>query len=668
MIRHGVPTIVGVVAALVLAGCTRPATLLVVSVDSDLPLERRACVHVEVLRVDEPDVTTETFFHASSDRTPRGETPFSFSVTPPAGDARRRVEIRVSALREGDACRTDTSSAADVVVTRRVRTGFLPEQALLVPVFLADACVDVACGTDETCDAGRCVPADVDPGTLRPVRPGEELSDAGPARDAGPPRDAPALDAGPVETDFAPTLPSPTYTLDLMGSQPAYPVGVAGADRVIVAGFVTEARSLGATMVPANSLWLASLSPTGVPDWVTSASGPSYPWPQVQRVVPYGDGFVMCASVQGSITPQVGGAPAPTSCSARPCVILARLDATGAFTEVRALDAPAGEVWCTDLEVRGNRAYVGARTFEVGALTIDGTATTARGTLDAAQQNILRFTVDDVAGAFAPSAPTVVGHNPATFGVMFGYPGSPLLVRGDGAGGEVLATTADALSLAGAAPGGTVAVRVARFDASGAELWSIPSLVTLSSDAGATLHAIEVSGGVVWVALTIEVGSPGRTARFGSLAARTVDRATGFLVALDLATGAVRSATDTGPGSGAGGEDRFISTPISSMLFGGGLAATGAQDVLFAGTVTMGDAVGGAARTVSGERDGLVSILGPDGAARAVWQWDGRPEMDVRLTHVQWLPGGWVAVGGYVENDSETWGRAASFLAIHPAR
>jgi hypothetical protein len=114
----------------------------------------------------------------------------------------------LSVLRDGDGCRTDTFSASDVVVMRRVRPGFVEGHALPVPIFLASSCVGVTCGDAERCDARVCVPADVDPSSPRTITPGEEFSDAGVRRNVmgkndalvgigGPERvEAPRLDDG----------------------------------------------------------------------------------------------------------------------------------------------------------------------------------------------------------------------------------------------------------------------------------------------------------------------------------------------------------------------------------------------------------------------------------------------------------------------------------------
>lgn len=157
--------------AVLAAACTRPATQLVVLVDSDIAALVE--VHASVVPVDAPvsDVASDATFTIGSTLS----VPFSFGVTPPGGEVRRRVEVVV----EGR-----LAAGGPAVVVRRVRTGFLEGQRLLLPIFLADSCRSVDCstmGADLSCDRGICVSTDVAPETLAPVVPGQETRDAGTA-------------------------------------------------------------------------------------------------------------------------------------------------------------------------------------------------------------------------------------------------------------------------------------------------------------------------------------------------------------------------------------------------------------------------------------------------------------------------------------------------------
>ena len=145
-----------------MAGCLRPATQLLILLDSDLAPEDRACLFVEAGRY-EPGGTVYT----SQSMLRVTSLPTSFGVTPPGGDPSARVELRVSASR---------SCGATPTVTRTIRTAFLASESVDIPMFLSRECVGVPCGVDLDCDRGRCVPVEVQPG-----------NDAGPivASDAG---------------------------------------------------------------------------------------------------------------------------------------------------------------------------------------------------------------------------------------------------------------------------------------------------------------------------------------------------------------------------------------------------------------------------------------------------------------------------------------------------
>jgi hypothetical protein len=184
-------------------GCTRRATQLVVVVDSDLPAESVRCVRVETGPVvpDVPVVATreDVFYVAEGGGDGRVALPFSFGVVPPSGDARARVELRATAY--DDCAAAEAGGAPGRVTTRTVRSGFLPEQALRVEVFLAARCArSPVCDADAdgvedegfTCDpeTGACVEVPDVVGT--PIDPGGELLvDAGAADASGP-------DAGPA--------------------------------------------------------------------------------------------------------------------------------------------------------------------------------------------------------------------------------------------------------------------------------------------------------------------------------------------------------------------------------------------------------------------------------------------------------------------------------------
>ncbi len=120
------------------------------------------------------------------------ELPATFGILPEASDVDREIVIELEALASG---------REGVLVSRRVKTGFISGQALLVRMLLHRACADVTCleGTscgcpdDASCETPACMdewlpPEDLeridDPGTL-PVDAGMPATDAGTEPDAG---------------------------------------------------------------------------------------------------------------------------------------------------------------------------------------------------------------------------------------------------------------------------------------------------------------------------------------------------------------------------------------------------------------------------------------------------------------------------------------------------
>jgi hypothetical protein len=99
--------------------------------------------------------------------------PLVIALVPEGGDARRSFRIEVTAVGdEGE------------LVRARVISGFVAERTKLLPLVLEDACIgpdSLTCGHLETCRAGTCTDAVVDPTTLEDFEP----PDAGPSDDAG---------------------------------------------------------------------------------------------------------------------------------------------------------------------------------------------------------------------------------------------------------------------------------------------------------------------------------------------------------------------------------------------------------------------------------------------------------------------------------------------------
>ena len=166
---------------LALAGCERPATQIVLRVDSDLrPAEELRAVQVTTRRTGaaQDGVTRTVTLSARADALPG-----TLALVPSDPDDTRRLEVTVRA----------ELAAGDGFSTRAV-VNFQREQTLVLDVFLAARCRDpenrAGCGPDETCGVDGCEPI------RRPVLPGY-VADT-PRLDAGP-RDVIAADDASVD-------------------------------------------------------------------------------------------------------------------------------------------------------------------------------------------------------------------------------------------------------------------------------------------------------------------------------------------------------------------------------------------------------------------------------------------------------------------------------------
>lgn len=202
------------------AACAQPRTALVVAIASDLSIPSEiASVHARVGGAACSAPSCESTFTL----TQPGDLPLSFGIEPGAS-ASAPVELVIEAR--------DESGAS--VVSRSVSTGFVLGETRVLVVHLDRACLGHgACGAGETCIAGSCASASVDPTTLAPAVRGHEL-DA--LRDAGPPEDAGPVDAGMPDTGEDADLPDanlpdagvvPTSCRGLLASAPS---GVARID------------------------------------------------------------------------------------------------------------------------------------------------------------------------------------------------------------------------------------------------------------------------------------------------------------------------------------------------------------------------------------------------------------------------------------------------------
>jgi hypothetical protein len=181
-----------ILIALAAVACERPATQLIVVVDTDYAVPGELGFVRAVVR-DEAGVVSSSLERELVSGTPsegQAEVPCSFAVVPKDGDAERTVIIEIEGRR---------SRAGAPLVARRAVTGFRKGKTLLLRMFLAERCEDETCGADLTCSEDGCVSDVVSPNDLPEVTPGREL----PARDAGPGE----VDAGPGDDAGCPPSP-----------------------------------------------------------------------------------------------------------------------------------------------------------------------------------------------------------------------------------------------------------------------------------------------------------------------------------------------------------------------------------------------------------------------------------------------------------------------------
>lgn len=743
-------------ALLATSGCTRAATQLLVVIESDLPAERIACVAVTVRPLDGASApVSRVFFPAPDLGDPDVSIPFSLGVTPPGGDATRRVEIEALAI-DRVTCAAGLPLPVGVpFVSRRVRTGFLAEQTLRLPIFLANDCFGVVCGGEETCEYGSCVPVpDIDPGTLVVTEAGAELLDAG-GIDAAIEEDAPlgvdagtdanvsdtGMDAGiDAFAPFAPSRPTPTERVTQAEADDphglVYPVGASPPDHFLLAGLTARGVSVGmltiapsewpdagpprdaaltdaleldadldagaiedadldggndagsdAGLLPAPTFFLAKLeAATRRVAWSASFPTEGAPYPVVRRMVRLPSGEYLACGTGASPFFALGRRQAGGSAR---WVFLLRLTPTGTPDAFLVLHAPLGsaQIWCQDLDVSGPEILLTARAWATDSLFEGSTPLPTTGTLELTEQSHVIARVRSTGSGLSLESAAVVGHAPlGPAQTILGLDGTASHGRAAPGGGWVLAVEADALDPRGAgAPSGGVLPRIMRVDDTLARVWEllpVSSAVLMGGGSMRTvLRALAVDDATVWAAITAqhEGGSSGRIV-FGTLAPIATTRDVTFVLRIHAGTGELVSAVELPEGIEASTDDtRPIASARGGLLPGHALT-TAAGGVLFAENGADGDPVGPftltvtpMAATMEEVADPVLAIVNASGAAEAVWQWDLEPDgmeaRDWRLTHVEHVTAGFVAVAGYVENQSpDTWRRERSFFEILPAR
>lgn len=175
-------------------GCTKPATQIVVLVESDLavPLPLRSAR--AIVSTDTGERIGEHTFQLVGANEARAvgtfRLPVSFGVAPVAGDTEATIVVEVEARSESGR-----------LFSRRAVTRFRKGKTLMLPILLASRCTTEPCATGKTCTENGCESELIDETTLREIEPGDETAlatnptpapfDAGmvTARDAQPPFD-----------------------------------------------------------------------------------------------------------------------------------------------------------------------------------------------------------------------------------------------------------------------------------------------------------------------------------------------------------------------------------------------------------------------------------------------------------------------------------------------
>lgn len=189
------------------AACGRPATGLMLVVDTDMPQGPGATLSAVRVRVfsqesDETAISDTTRSLGGAD----GLLPRSLAIEPRGRDASRRVRVRVTALgASGDLFETEAAA------------GFVEGRVNVLRVFLADRCRDPAnrsCPAGQTCGRDACEPvARVDLPRFDP--------DSGPP-DAAVPADVPVVDAvAEASLDAPADVPADAPVVDAVADAPA---------------------------------------------------------------------------------------------------------------------------------------------------------------------------------------------------------------------------------------------------------------------------------------------------------------------------------------------------------------------------------------------------------------------------------------------------------------
>ena len=174
MDRH----VIVLLLALMVASCgeTLTATEVMVSVDAEHDVRAEATK----LRI---VVSGSKDRGASNDREPYDRTfqldgndfswPHATALAPLAGDASRVYRFTATALDDND----------EPIAEVRAISGYVAHKRLTLRLLLEDSCIGKDCNDDQTCRAGQCVSAQIDPAALEVV--GLDRDSASTKRSAG---------------------------------------------------------------------------------------------------------------------------------------------------------------------------------------------------------------------------------------------------------------------------------------------------------------------------------------------------------------------------------------------------------------------------------------------------------------------------------------------------
>lgn len=183
-------------APLVFLGCAGdPSTQLVVLMDTDYAVPGEVDrIRARVSKIVEKDAGPEEVetwrneFSVSEDAAVALGLPATFGILPGGDDLDKEIVIELEAL---------SSETGQPLVSRRIKTGFVPGEARLVRMLLYRACADMVCSMGEACGCSAasvcaepsCVDEVVGPQDLERIdNPGLLPADAGiPIHDAGLP-------------------------------------------------------------------------------------------------------------------------------------------------------------------------------------------------------------------------------------------------------------------------------------------------------------------------------------------------------------------------------------------------------------------------------------------------------------------------------------------------